>query len=278
MRIDLLAYTEKLQENVTVDAEVTAINYLRNHLENYFDYFSQCNEQAFAAVEAYRNACANENQCVYTARDRFDQLINQIRSDLRTNWERHQVKMQQIIPHYCDLECTDGIDHMIYVGASIEHTFSPFHLHSLRYEQLRAVCESARTAFSFKELYETELQLTHLILVQDTPVDIFHDEKTEKLFDVRGTSDTRYEIVKKRLDKGVDAETHTRITQPGMLTIVYSTEDEWEEYQQYVRYLVRDGLIDCPIEFGNVAPLQGVTGLKFARVRVLPALGNTPSV
>ena len=61
-------------------------------------------------------------------------------------------------------------------------------------------------------------------------------------------------------------------------TIVYSTEDEWEEYQQYVRYLVRDGLIDCPIEFGNVAPLQGVTGLKFARVRVLPALGNTPSV
>jgi hypothetical protein len=46
--------------------------------------------------------------------------------------------------------------------------------------------------------------VTHLVLVQDLTVDIIHDENTEKLFEVRGTRDIRYEIVKKRIDKAVD--------------------------------------------------------------------------
>jgi len=91
-----------------------------------------------------------------------------------------------------------------------------------------------------------------------------------KLFDVKGTRDTRYEIVKKRIDKALDEETKARITQPGMLTLVYSTEEEWSEYQQYFRYLVREGWIEPVTERGAVQPLQGVSGLKFARVRVLP--------
>jgi hypothetical protein len=112
--------------------------------------------------------------------------------------------------------------------------------------------------------------VTHLILVQDINIDIYHDEQTEKSFDVRGSKDTRYEIVKKRIDKGRDLNTKTRITQPGMLTIVYSTDDEWNEYRQYVAYLQRENWLDSAIESGVVEPLQGVTGLKFARIRVLP--------
>jgi hypothetical protein len=102
-------------------------------------------------------------------------------------------------------------------------------------------------------------------------VDIIHDENTEKLFEVRGTRDIRYEIVKKRIDKAVDEQSRTRITQPGMLTLVYSTEEEWAEYQQYLRYLAREGWVDTEIQSGTVEPLQGITGLRFARVRVLAA-------
>jgi hypothetical protein len=179
--------------------------------------------------------------------------------------------MQQIIPHYCDIESTDGINHMIYVGESIDSKFSVYHLRSLRYEQLRAVCDCARTAFNLQTLYDTQLEVTHLVLVQDLTVDIIHDENTEKLFEVRGTRDIRYEIVKKRIDKAVDEQSRTRITQPGMLTIVYSTEEEWTEYLQYLRYLAREGWVDTEIQCSTVEPLQGITGLKFGRVRVLPA-------
>ena len=271
LRLDLLDYIEQIKEKVTVDAEVTTMRILSDRLEVYFDYFGQCGPDALAAVETYRSSCSNDHKSVYVSRAHYDQTISQINALLRETWERWQVRMQQIIPHYCDLESTDGINHMIYVGESIDSKFSVYHLRSLRYEQLRAVCDCARTAFNCQTLYNTQLEVTHLVLVQDITVDILHDENTEKLFDVRGTRDIRYEIVKKRIDKAVDEEARTRITQPGMLTLVYSTEEEWSEYQQYLRYLAREGWVDTEIQSGTVEPLQGITGLRFARVRVLPA-------
>ncbi|HEY9896166.1 MAG TPA: GAF domain-containing protein [Candidatus Sericytochromatia bacterium] len=270
LRLDLLEHIRQLQEGITVDAEVSRLRYLRDHLEIYFDYFAQCGEAAIAAINTYRNACANDHECVYRARTCYDAMVHNINTMLRETWERWQEAMQRITPHYCDIEATDGIDHMIYAGASIDPKFGSFQLRSLRYEQLRAVCACARTAFHLLEKHSTHMQITHLVLVQDATIDIFHDETTERMFDVRGSRDTRYEIVKKRIDKAIDEKTNTRITQPGMLTLVFCTEQEWTEYQQYFRYLMREGWIDNQIERGTVQPLQGVTGLKYARVRILP--------
>ncbi|WP_219904450.1 GAF domain-containing protein [Stenomitos frigidus] len=270
LHLDLVEHIRQMQECVTVDAEVSRLRYLHDHLELYFDYFAQCGDAAITAVSAYRAACENEHGCVYRARAHYDELIRQINALLRETWDRWQSAMQQTTPHYCDIEATDGIDHMIYAGASIDPKFGSFQLRSLRYEQLCAVCDCARTAFHLQEKYSTHMQVTHLVLVQDTAVDIFHDETTERLFDVRGSRDTRYEIVKKRIDKAVDEETGTRITQPGMLTLVFCTEEERTEYQQYLRYLMREGWVDAEVDRGTVQPLQGVTGLKYARVRILP--------
>jgi hypothetical protein len=269
LHLDLLERMARLQEKITVDAEVTELRYLRHHLESYFDYFAQCGAGAIAAIAAYQSACNNPQNCVYVARADYDHAIAQINSILRDTWESWQHRMQQITPHYCDIETTDGIDHMLYTGQSIDPQFGKFQLRSLRYEQLRAVCDCARVALQFQAETQSKMQLTHLILVQDSTVDIFHDETAEKLFDVRGTRDTRYEIVKKRIDKAIDEQTQKRITQPGMVTLVYSTAEELEEYQQYLHYLKRESWIDSEYDYGIVEPLQGVTGLKFVRVRVL---------
>jgi len=270
---DLLEHIEQLEQGVTVDAEITLLRYLQENLEAHFDFFRTCGESTIAAIAAYEAAKSPDHDCVYAARAVYDQTVQNINQSLRATWHRWQRTMQAVSPHYCDIEATDGIDHMIYAGSAIDASFTDFHLRSLRYEQLRAVCDCARTGFRLKAEHATRMDITHLVLVQDSTVDITHDENTERLFDVRGTRDTRYEIVKKRIDKAVDAKTQERITQPGCLTLVYSTTDEWQEYQEYLRYLQREGWIDTAIEFGSVEPLQGVTGLKFARVRVL----DTPS-
>lgn len=270
LRLDLLDYIEHLKEKITVDMEVRAAEYLNEHLEVYFDYFLQCGPKVQDAVEAYRVACENEHNCVYCDRTRYDEMLHLITSELQETWTRWQEKMQKILPHYCDIECTDGMDHMIYVGKSIDSRFSQFHLHSLRYEQLRAICDCGRTVFRLQADSQINMELAHLVLVQNTTIDIFHNENTEKMFDVKGTRDIRYELVKKRIEKAVDKDAQERITQSGMLTIVYSTEDEWEEYQQYLRYLSREGWVEAKIQTGMVESLQGVSGLKFARVRILP--------
>jgi hypothetical protein len=273
-RLDLVDQLDTLAAGVTVDAEVTLMRYLQENVEAHFDFFKQQGDAAIAAIAAYEAALHPEQGCVYEARAAYDQTINQINQTLREVWHRWQQTMQTITPHYCDIEATDGIDHMIYAGQAIDEQFTPFHLQSLRYEQLRAVCDCARTGFQIKAQQQTDMDLTHLVLVQHVTVDITHDENTERLFDVRGTRDTRYEIVKKRIDKAIDAQTQARITQPGCLTLVYSTAEEWQEYRQYLRYLQREGWVGPEMVQGEVEPLQGVTGLRFARVQVLPAAAD----
>lgn len=269
IRLDLLDHVHHLERDITVDSEITGIQYLGDRLEVHFDHFSCCSPIVQEAIDTYRAACNTEHGCVYTARAQYDSILSQINRALRETWDQWQDRMQAIIPHYCDIEISDGIDHMLYVGTSISPKFSAFHLKSLRYEQLRAMCDCARTALTIQGTSDVALQVTHLILVQDMTLDIFHDEETERMFDVRGTRDMRYEIVKKRIDKAVDEATQTRITQPGKLTIVYTTERELDEYQEYLRYLVREGWINEDVEAGTVEPLQGVNGLRFVRVQVV---------
>lgn len=272
LRFDLQDYIANLEVSVTVEAEVRGTQYLRDRVEGDLDYLAKLDDATAAAVAAYRQACDNPSRSVYRARAEYDQLVGEINRRMRETWEAWQVKMQAITPHYCDAESTDGIDHMIYAGASIYPEFTSFHLRSLRYEQLRGVCACAREGFDIEQTLSDSLRLTHLVLVQGSTVDILHDENTEKLFDVRGTRDTRYEIVKKRIDKARDAVTGERITQPGALTIVYATDDEGQEYQEYLRYLEREGWIGPDRQSGEVEALQGANGLRFIRVPVLPAV------
>lgn len=271
LRIDLQEYISNLEAGVTVEAEVRGGQYLQENIEGDLDYLASLDEATAAAVAAYRQACDNPHGNVYKARAEYDHLVNEINRRMRETWDVWQAKMQAITPHYCDIESTDGIDHMIYAGSSIYPEFTGFHLRSLRYEQLRAVCACARMGFEIESTLSDQLPLTHLVLVQGSTVDILHDENTEKLFDVRGTRDTRYEIVKKRIDKARDAITGERITQPGCLTVVYATEDEGQEYQEYLRYLERERTIGPGRETGEVEALQGANGLRFIRVAVLPA-------
>lgn len=270
LALDLADHIAGLEKGVTVDSEVTLLRYLQGEVEVHFAYFAQHSPEAEIAIAQYKAAIDANHGCVYAARALYDDTIGHINGLLRDTWTQWQQSMQAITPHYCDLEATDGIDHMIYTGQAIDPSFTEFQLKSLRYEQLRAVCDCARKGFSLKAAYDTDMTITHLVLVQGYTVDIVHDESTERLFDVRGTRDTRYEIVKKRIDKARDAEKGDRITQPGMLTVVYSTSEEWQEYERYLRYLHREGIVAGDIEQGTVEPLQGVSGLKFARVRVNP--------
>ena len=91
----------------------------------------------------------------------------------------------------------------------------------------------------------------------------------EKRFDVDGTYNARYEVVKKRVDKAHIKGTEERITQPGKITVVYSQEEDEEEYLGYIRFLQSKDYIGNQVEILELEDLQGVTGLKAIRVNVL---------
>ncbi len=91
----------------------------------------------------------------------------------------------------------------------------------------------------------------------------------EKRFDVDGSYNARFEIIKKRLDKAHIKDTGDRIVEAGKLTIVYSSDEEETEYRGYIQTLQRRNMLEDTIEVFDVEDLQGVVGLRALRATFL---------
>jgi len=64
-------------------------------------------------------------------------------------------------------------------------------------------------------------------------------------------------------------ETGDRLTQPGKISIIYSSEGEAKEYMNYIYYLQFINYIGSEIESLTIKDLQGITGLKALRIPIL---------
>jgi hypothetical protein len=81
----------------------------------------------------------------------------------------------------------------------------------------------------------------------------------EKRFDVDGTYNARYEVVKKRIDKNNINKGKNYSKEK---IIVYSHNYEETEYLKYIKFLQFKGILEPTIEQFDVEELQGVSGLK----------------
>ena len=203
----------------------------------------------------------------YEARKKFDNSIALINKKLARIIDEKQIEAQEYFPHYYERFKTDGIEHNMYIGASIapDKNFDLYYLKNLRLWQMQVMCEMENY---FKELQPTlphELEVSSLILVFGTPISI-RFKMDEKQFDIDGSYNVRYEIAKKRIDKAKIKDSKERITQKGKLTIVYSQPHERKEYLSYINLLQYKGLLDTNIEQFDIEDLQGIIGLKALRV------------
>lgn len=112
------------------------------------------------------------------------------------------------------------------------------------------------------------LLVTSLILVYNTEIAI-RFRMDEKRFDVDGTYNARFEMVKKRIDKATIKDSGQRITQPGKIAIVFTGEKERERYLQYVQILQKEKILSAKIELYDIEELQGLIGLKGLSVKIL---------
>jgi hypothetical protein len=203
-------------------------------------------------------------------RRKYETTIRMINEQLAAIIDDHQTAAQEVIHHYYERFKTDGVDHNLYVGGSISPTqeFDLKKLYALRLWQLRVICEMELAHFHLRPVLPYPLEVTTLVLVFPATIDI-RFRMDEKRFDVDGSYNTRYEIVKKRIDKANIRNTTERITQPGKLTIVYSNDLEQQEYTRYIKTLQAEGLLDKQLEQYNVEDLQGVSGLKILRAKIV---------
>jgi hypothetical protein len=111
------------------------------------------------------------------------------------------------------------------------------------------------------------LEVTTLLLTFHSPIAI-RFRMDEKRFDVDGSYNARFEIVKKRIDKAHVKNTYERIAQTGKLCIVYFSDTEEKEYIYYIKLLQSENILEDDIELLEVEDLQGISGLKALRVKI----------
>jgi hypothetical protein len=254
---------------ITAGDELGVIAFLRKEVEPLFAHLETFGAPARARVDAYRAALDPRIGVVYIERRRFEESVARLSDAISAYIDLEEQAAQEMYPHYFEKQQTDGVDYQIYVGASLKEdgVFDPIYLKNLRIWQLMVTCGAARRAHQLRDQLPLPLDTTHLVLVQHMPLSI-RFRFDEKRFDVDGAYDIRYAIVKKRIDKALIRGTTERLTQPGMIAIVYSQPSEAQEYRRYIEYLQSLGYLTPGIEDVELEELQGVHGLRALRVAV----------
>ncbi|MES2375907.1 MAG: GAF domain-containing protein [Bacteroidota bacterium] len=206
----------------------------------------------------------------HTNRRNYDKTLSLINQKLASILDQRQAEIQAFFPHYYERFKTDGVEHNMYIGATIapDKNFTIEDLHRLRLWQLRVIAEMEVEQFDLKNVLPYQLGVTSLILVFSTPIAI-RFRMDEKHFDVDGAYNIRYEVIKKRIDKAHINGSDERITKQGKITIIYSKAEEEVEYLGYIAILQSAGILANDVEHFEVEELQGVAGLKALRVGLI---------
>lgn len=259
----------ELGKELKADTEATIQNYIINEVHPVLQHFDSANSLIHDKIAQYFGSLDSKVKMVYDSRKDFDDTLSIINKQLAAVLDEKQLEAQSFFPHYYERFKTDGVEHNLYIGASIspKHAYNPLYLNNLRLWQLQAMCEMENEYYKLKPTLPYELDVTSLILVFSSPISI-RFRMDEKRFDVDGTYNARYEVVKKRIDKSNIKGTKERITQKNKITIVYTQKKEEVEYRRYIQFLQHKNMLGNVIESFDVEDLQGVTGLKALRVEV----------
>jgi hypothetical protein len=221
-------------------------------------------------VDKYFELIDHTTRSVYYYRKEYDKSIALINNEMSALLDLKQQEAQSMYPHFFERYKTDGVEHNMYIGESItkEDSFNPVYLYNLRLWQLQVMIEMENAYYLMRSKLPVSLDVASMILVFNQPLTISF-RMDEKQFDVDGTYNARYEIVKKRVDKAFIKGTKKRVTQKGKITIVYSQKEDEREYLRYIKFLQAKQYLDTDEEVVELQDLQDVTGLKAIRVSVL---------
>jgi hypothetical protein len=262
----------EVRDNFSSNDESRIVEWLQSDMHPLFYQLRNKYPELSSAISNYFSKLDVELGIIYEARRRYEQSVTRLNNRIASYLEEQQKDAQRIIPHYFERYKTDGVEYEIYVGQSMlnKNQFSYMHLKNLRLWQLIDMCNITRLVGDMQQELPVPLNTAQLVFVYSGTLSI-HFRMDEKQFDVDGSYNVRYAILKKRIDKAVVEDTGERLTVPGKISIVYLQEKDRLEYLEYADYLIESGYIEEEIEDLKLGKLQGVQGLQALRFTVKDA-------
>ena len=262
-------FLEAIKNHFQVDSEQEISSFFKEEVAPVFQYIYNTGHLK-DLIKLYFDSVDDVTNMLYKNRKNYDTTVATINKEMSRLLDKKQVKAQAMYPHYFERFKTDGVEHNMYIGESIAKNkpFSPIYLYNLRLWQLQVMCEMENAYYQMQPTFPVTLDVASMVLVFSQPLSVSF-RMDEKQFDVDGTYNARYEIVKKRVDKAYIKGTKNRITEKGKITIVYSQKQDEKEYLKYIKFLQSKGYLNNDVEVLEIEDLQAVTGLKALRVSVL---------
>ncbi|WP_224491295.1 GAF domain-containing protein [Robertkochia flava] len=256
-------HLKEINSHFRTNSEQVIFEFIQDEIHPALEAVETLNSSLKKKVEVYRSHLNEQLGLYYSARERYDQTVKRINKEMARVIDQKHEEAYQMFPHYFERYKTDGVEHNIYIGQSIAHSrkFTEVYLQNLKLWQLQTMCYMENVYYNLKPELDMDLDVTSLLLVHNTPLSI-RFRMDEKHFDVDGTYNARYEIIKKRIDKAYIKGSKQRITQPGKITIIYSQKQDEIEYLRYIRLLQSKGILSNEISLHELEELQGVSGLK----------------
>ncbi|WP_048825683.1 GAF domain-containing protein [Hymenobacter sp. DG25B] len=259
----------RLRQGIITGDEVNILESIKTEVEPLFEYLGTNTPELRTILTEYWDNIDPDLGILYKRRKAFEQSVTRLNDAVSDYLDEEEEKAQQMFPHYFQRFKTDGVEYNIYVGGALVENkpFDLIFLKNLRLWQLLTMVEITRRTAALKNELPMPLETTQLVLVHSQPLSI-RFRQDERQFDVDGTYNIRYEIIKKRIDKATILGTGERLTQPGQLALVYTQLREATEYMEYIDYLQDRNLLEPEVEELELEELQGVKGLLALRVKV----------
>jgi len=263
-------HIDDIKETLHTNSEQSIFKFVQDEILPVFEHLKKSNKILVEEIVAYESQIDMGTDSYYDHRRNYDESVMRINERLASVIDNRQEEAQAMFPHYFERYKTDGVEHNMYIGDSIvsDDSFDPIYINNLRLWQLQVMCEMENVHYNLKPELPLPLDVASLILVYNTSLSI-RFRMDEKRFDVDGTYNARYEIIKKRIDKSFVKGTNERLTQPGKMVVVYSQKSDELEYLRYVRFLKSKGYFSGKVEIVELEGLQGVSGLKAIRADIL---------
>ncbi|WP_299433987.1 GAF domain-containing protein [uncultured Maribacter sp.] len=263
-------HLDSIKEMLYTNSEQSIFDFVQDEIVPVFNHIKNLDKDLEKKVIEYESGIDLETNSYYDHRKQYDDSVTLINKKLASVLDKKQVEAQEMFPHYFERYKTDGVEHNMYVGASIsqDKEYNNIYLNNLRLWQLQVMCEMENRHYQLKKELPVPLDAASLILVHNSSLSI-RFRMDEKKFDVDGTYNARYEVIKKRIDKSYIRGTSERLTQTGKISIVYSQKKDELEYLRYIKFLKSKGYFTDKVEIVELEGLQGVSGLKAIRAEIL---------
>ncbi|MDL5510894.1 GAF domain-containing protein [Arenibacter sp. M-2] len=263
-------HIDEIKEILHTNSEQAIFDFVKEEINPVFAHIKKSDTKIQNLIASYEDKIDVTTGSYYDHRKNYDQSVMLINKKLASVIDSKQEEAQDMYPHYFERYKTDGVEHNMYIGDSItgERAFDILYLNNLRLWQLQVICEMENKHYDLKSKLQVQLNVASLILVYNGSLSI-RFRMDEKRFDVDGTYNARYEIIKKRIDKSFIKGTNERLTQAGKIAIVYSQKKDELEYLRYIKFLKSKGYFSGKVEIVELEGLQGVSGLKAIRASIL---------